>query len=153
MTEYTSVGITIIKKLQAMSFDYILDTFGKFRKRKTRFTELEEEAISLLASFVDGTMANKEFAVAFEGIRKRYIELTEKNGQTVIDEDTPLWLNSLLGLHYMKWLKFQQVKWYFEEHPDVLVGEMKARFDEMEQMNYDERFVYTCKSILKELKG
>ena len=136
-----------------MSFDYILDTFGKFRKRKTRFTELEEEAISLLASFVDGTMANKGFAVAFEGIRKRYIELTEKNGQTVIDEDTPLWLNSLLGLHYMKWLKFQQVKWYFEEHPDELVGEMKARFDELQQMNYDERFVYTCKSILKELKG
>ena len=136
-----------------MSFDYILDTFGKFRKRKTRFTELEEKALSLLASFVNGKTNCKEFAVAFDNVRKIFIELTEKDGQMVIDEDTPLWLNSLLGLHYMKWLKFQQVKWYFEEHPDELVGEIKARFDELQQMNYDERFVYTCKSILKELKG
>lgn len=135
-----------------MSFDYILDTFGKFRKRKTRFTELEKTAISLLTSFVNGTMGSKEFALAFDGIRKNFIELTEKDGQTVIDEDTPLWLNSLLGLHYMKWLKFQQVKWYFEEHSDELVGEMKERYEDICQMGYDERFVETCKSVLKELK-
>ena len=134
-----------------MSFDYILDTFGKFRKRNTRFTELEEKAISLLASFVSRTMGSKEFAIAFNNIRKNYIELTKKDGQTVIDEDTPLWLNSFLGLHYMKWLQFQQVKWYFEEHPDELVEGMKDRFDELQQMGYDERFVETCRSILREL--
>lgn len=134
-----------------MSFDYILNTFGKFRKRNTRFTELEEKVISLLASFVSRTMGNKEFAIAFNNVRKNYIELTKKDGQTVIDEDTPLWLNSFLGLHYMKWLQFQQVKWYFEEHPDELVEGMKDRFDELQQMGYDERFVETCRSILREL--
>lgn len=135
-----------------MSFDYIFDTFGKFRKRRTRFTELEYKALSLLSSFVDGKMSSKEFAVAFEVIRKNFIDLTEEDGQTVIDEDTPLWLNSLLGLHYTKWLKFQQVKWYFKEHPDGLTGEMKAKFDELQQIGYDERFVETCKSVLKELR-
>ena len=134
-----------------MSFDYILDTFGKFRKRNTRLTELEEKAISLLASFVSRTMGSKEFAIAFNNVRKNYIELTKKDGQTVIDEDTPLWLNSFLGLHYMKWLQFQQVKWYFEEHPDELVEGMKDWFDEQQQMGYDERFVETCRSILREL--
>ena len=136
-----------------MAFDYILDTFGKFKKRRTRFTELEEKAISLLTSFVNGTMGGKEFALAFEGIRRNFIELTEKDGQTVIDEDTPLWLNSLLGLHYMEWLKFQQLKWYFEKHPNELVGEMKARFENIRQMGYDERFLKTCKSVLRELKA
>ena len=135
-----------------MSFDYVLDTFGKFRKRRTRFTELEEKAISLLSSFVDGAMGSKEFAVAFAEIRKNFIELTEKDGQTVIDEDTPLWLNSLLGFHFMKWFKFQQVKWYFEEHPDELVGKTKTRFEDICQMGYDERFVEACKSVLGELK-
>lgn len=135
-----------------MSFDYILDTFGKFRKRETRFTELEEKAVSLLTSFVNGKMDSKEFAVAFDDVRKDFIGLTKKDGQTVIDEDTPLWLNSLLGLHYMKWLQFQQVKWYFDEHPDELVGEMKDRFDELQHMGYDERFIETCKSVLKELR-
>lgn len=136
-----------------MSFDYILDTFGKFRKRKTRFTELEEKAISLLTSFVNGTMGSKEFAVEFDGIREDFIELTKKNGQTVIDQDTPLWLNSLLGLYNMKWLKFQQVKWYFEAHPEELVGEMKVRFEEISQMSYEETFLETCKNVLKELKS
>lgn len=135
-----------------MSFDYILDTFGKFRKRETRFTELEEKAVSLLTSFVNGKMDSKVFAVAFDDVRKDFIGLTKKDGQTVIDEDTPLWLNSLLGLHYMKWIQFQQVKWYFDEHPDELVGEMKDRFDELQHMGYDERFIETCKSVLKELR-
>lgn len=134
-----------------MSFDYMLDTFGKFRKRNTRFTELEEKAVSLLTSLVDGTMGSKDFALAFDGIRKNFIEIIEKDGQTVIDEDTPLWLNSLLGLHYIKWLQFQQLKWYFEEHPDELVGEKKARFKDIQQMGYDERFVETCRNILREL--
>lgn len=97
-----------------MKINYIFDLFGRFRKRKTRFTEIEDKAISLLSSFVDGTMSGKEFALSFDDIRKDFIALTKKDGQTVIDEDTPLWLNSLLGLHYMKWLKFQQLKWYFE---------------------------------------
>ncbi len=133
-------------------FDYILDTFGKFRKRKTRFTEIEEKAITLLKSFVSGEIDGKEFALAFDRIRISFIELTEKDGQTVIDEDTPLWLNSLLGLHFMKWGKFQQLKWYFEEHPEELVGETKARFDDICQMGYDERFLETCNSVLRELK-
>ena len=134
-----------------MSFDYISDTYGKFRKRKTRFTELEEKAVSLLTSFVNGTMSSKEFAIAFNDVRKNFIELTKEDGQTVIDEDTPLWLNSLLGLHYVKWYQFQQLKWHFEEHPDELVGEMKSRYEEISQMGYDERFVETCRSVLKEI--
>ena len=136
-----------------MTFDYIFDTFGKFRKRKTRFTELEEKTVSLLTSLVNGKTDSKEFAVAFDNVRKIFIELTEKNGQAVIDQDTPLWLNSLLGLYNMKWLKFQQVKWYFESHPEELVGEMKVRFEEISQMGYEETFLETCKNVLKELKS
>ena len=55
-----------------MSFNYILDMFGKFRKRKTRFSEIEENALSLLASFIDGAIESKEFAIAFDGIRKNF---------------------------------------------------------------------------------
>ena len=53
----------------------------------------------------------------------------------------------------MKWLKFQQVKWYFESHPEELVGEMKVRFEEISQMGYEETFLETCKNVLKELKS
>lgn len=44
-----------------MSFDYVSDLFGKFRKgKRTRFTELEENAKSLLRQFVHGKLSNKE---------------------------------------------------------------------------------------------
>lgn len=135
-----------------MSFNYILDMFGKFRKRKTRFSEIEEDALSLLASFIDGTIGSKEFAIAFDGLRKNFIKLTEKDGQIVIDENTPLWLNSFLGMHFMKWRQYQQVKWHFEEHPEELVGETKVRFEHLWRMGYDEQFIKTCKNMLEELK-
>ena len=130
-----------------MTFDYIFDTFGKFRKRRTRFKELEEKALSLLSSFVNGKMSSKECSVVFDGVRKEFIGPTKKDGQSVIDEDTPLWLNNLLDLHYMKWLQFQQVNWYFQEHLDELSREKKDRFDELQQMGFDDRFVETCKSF------
>ena len=131
-----------------MSHDYVLDTFGRFRKRKTRFTELEKDAVALLNSFVEGSMDEREFAKDFDEIRKRHIELMGG----VIDEDTPLWLNSLLGGHFMKWCTFQEMKWYFEAHPEELVGETKIKYEEILRMKYHERFVSVCKSVLIELK-
>lgn len=112
-----SVKITI-----PMSFDHLLDLFGKFRKKRNRFTNLERKATDLMASFFNGSITSKEFAMAFEEVRKNYLELTNVNGQPTIDQDTPLWLNSLLGLHYVDWYRVQQMKWYYEEHPDELVG-------------------------------
>ena len=38
-----------------MSFDYVLDLFGEFRKgKKTRFTDVETTAKDLLDKFVKG---------------------------------------------------------------------------------------------------
>ena len=36
-----------------MSFDYLLDLFGKFRKKRNRFTNLEKKAMDLMSSFVN----------------------------------------------------------------------------------------------------
>ena len=135
-----------------MSFDYISDTFGKFRNRETPYTELEKEAFGLMSSFVNGSMSNKEFALAFKEVRRKFIELFDAAGRT-FNEDTPLWLNSLLGFHFVDWYRYQQVKWYFEEHPDELVGDMKSEFEEIQAMGHDERFLRTCKSVLKELSS
>jgi len=131
-----------------MSHDYVLDTFGKFRNRKTRFAELEKNAVALLNSFVEGAMDELEFAQAFEDIRMKFVELMDG----CVDEDTPLWLISFLGGHFMKWCTFQEMKWYFEAHPDELVGETKSKYENILQMGYHERFVAACKTVLLELK-
>lgn len=123
----------------------------KKRNRETRFTQLETKAINLLSSFVDESISDKNFVLAFEEVRKQFVELTEVNGEVVFGEDTPLWLNSLIGFHFIDWRKVQQLKWYFEEHPDELIGEMKERYDSILQMGHDKRFRQTCKYILEEL--
>lgn len=120
-----------------MGFDYVSDIYGKNRSRETRFTQLETRAINLLSSFVDKSISDKDFALAFDDVRKQFIELIKVNWEVTFDEDTPIWLNSLIGLHFMDWRKVQQLKWYFEEHPDELVGEMKERYDSIMQMGHD----------------
>ena len=69
----------------------------------------------------------------------------------VIDKDTPLWLNSLLGLHFVDWLKYQRVEQYFQEHPEELVGESAATFERLKQRKYTDKFRAVCANVLSEL--
>ena len=130
-----------------MAFDYLNDTFGKYRNRETRFTPLEKKAVELLTQFVDRRIGDKDFVLAFGKVGHEFLELTKHS----IDEDTPLWLNTLLGGHYVRWCKVQRVKWYFEEHPDELVGETKERFDDIMSQGDDEHFRQICETVLHEL--
>ncbi len=135
-----------------MSFDYLSDIFGKLRKKKTRFYDVERKAIELLKSFVDGSINSRDFAVAFDAVRVDFYKLVRINGEATIDEDTPLWMNSFFGFHFMDWYKFQQVKWYFEDHPEELTDERREKLDHLKSNGYDEKFLEICNTILKELK-
>lgn len=135
-----------------MSFCNFSDLFGRFRKRKkTRFTDLETTAKELLEKFVRGEIGNKEFADAFNKVGKRLNELMNNGNDIVIDKDTPLWLSSLLGLHFVDWLKYQRVEQYFQEHPEELVGESAATFERLKRRKYTDRFRAVCANVLSEL--
>ena len=62
-----------------------------------------------------------------------------------------LWLNSLLGLHFVDWLKYQRVEQYFQEHPEELVGESAATFERLKQRKYTDKFRAVCANVLSEL--
>ena len=135
-----------------MPFDYLSDVFGKFRKRKTRFSDLEKRAKDLLRSFVDCSVSSRDFAVAFDDVRVEFYKLVRINGKATIDEDTPLWMNSLFGFHFLDWYRFQQVKWYFEDHPEELTDERREKLDHLKSNDYDGRFMEICNTILKEFE-
>ena len=136
-----------------MSFDYVLDLFGEFRKgKKTRFTDVETTAKDLLDKFVKGEISNKDFADGFVSVGKRFNELMDNGNETVFDEDTPLWLNSLLGLHFVEWLRFQRIEQYFQEHPEELVGGRVAVFEELKERQYTEKFKDVCANVISELE-
>ena len=132
-----------------MSFDYLNDIYGRERKRKTRFTDLETKAKDLIVSFVNGTLSDKEFARAFNEIRIMFHELSQTNDEMTIDQDTPLWLNMLLGNHFIDWIRYQNLKWYFEEHPEEFTEERKKRFAQIQAIGYDKKFKDACKKVLK----
>ena len=135
-----------------MSFCDFSDLFGRFRKRKeTRFTDLETTAKELLEKFVRGEIGMKEFADAFNKVGKRLNELMNNGNDIVIDKDTPLWLSSLLGLHFVDWLKYQRVEQYFQEHPEELVGESAATFERLKRRKYTDKFRAVCANVLSEL--
>lgn len=136
-----------------MSWDYLNDIFGKLRKHRTRFADLEEEAVGLIHSFVQGTINDKDFANAFNGIRSHFLDLINVNGETTFDQDTPLWLNMLLGNYFVDWLRFQQIKWFFEEHPEEFTDERKKQFAQIQAIGYDKQFKDACRNVLKELKN
>ena len=50
----------------------------------------------------------------------------------------------------INWLLYQKVKWYFEEHPEEFTDELKKQFAKIQAMGYEERFMDTCKTVLKE---
>lgn len=127
----------------------LVATLKTRKKKKPRFTEVEAKAIGLIRSFVKGTISDREFATSFNEVRKEFLQLLVVDGQPTFDKDTPLWLNSLLGMQFIDWIKYQQVKWYFEEHPEELVGETKERFERIRQKEYDERFMEACRCVLE----
>ncbi|MGN0282467.1 MAG: hypothetical protein ACI4B3_09230 [Prevotella sp.] len=136
-----------------MAFDYILDLFGKNRHRNTRFTDVEKRAKETISNFVahqidDETMFNEMLE-----IQKEYSGLLEHDGQITIDEDTPLWMNSFLGFQFKKWSEFQILKKHFADHPEKLVGEMKARYQEICDMGYDRNFMQACITVLNNTSG
>lgn len=136
-----------------MSFDYLSDTFGESRKgKKTRFTELETTAKELLTKFVHGGISNRDFAEEFQKVNEKFHELMKNGDGYTIDEDTPLWLNSLLGFHFMDWLNYQKIKQYIEQHPEELYGRRGDIFKELSRRGYQEQFQAVCAEVLSELE-
>ena len=88
-----------------MSFDYLDDLFGKFRKKKTKFSEVEKRAASLLSEYASGAIQKDDFGDQMEQVDIDFLKLTtDEDGSIVFSQDTPLWLNLFLGNKFTLWL-------------------------------------------------
>ncbi len=94
-----------------MSYNYLNDTFGRSRKKNTRFSNLEDRAVGLIKDFVKRRIDSKAFAEGFNSVRIQFYEMLRAEGRITIDEDTPLWLNQFLGNHFIDWYEYQKIKW------------------------------------------
>lgn len=133
-----------------MAYEYLLDTYGKSRgDKKTRYTPIEKKAIQWMIDFVEKRRSGMVFAKEFNEILEEYTALFREIGH--FDEDTPLWLNSLGGLHFLQWYQLQQIYWYLHDHYDELTENQLKNYEQMQNMDIDADFRKICKTCLEEL--
>lgn len=133
-----------------MAYEYLLDTYGKSRgDKKTRYTPIEKKAIQWMIDFVEKRRSGMVFAKEFNEILEEYTALFREIGH--FDEDTPLWLNTLGGLHFLQWYQLQQIYWYLHDHYDELTENQLKNYEQMQKMDIDEDFRKICKTCLEEL--
>lgn len=133
-----------------MAYEYLLDTYGKSRgDKKTRYTPIEKKAIQWMIDFVEKRRSGMVFAKEFNEILEEYTALFREIGH--FDEDTPLWLNSLGGLHFLQWYQLQQIYWYLHDHYDELTENQLKNYEQMQKMDIDADFRKICKTCLEEL--
>lgn len=133
-----------------MAYEYLSDTFGMLRgKRETRYTPIEKKAIQWMIDFVEKRRSGMVFAKEFNEILEEYTALFREIGH--FDEDTPLWLNSLGGLHFLQWYQLQQIYWYLHDHYDELTENQLKNYEQMQNMDIDADFRKICKTCLEEL--
>ena len=81
---------------------------------------------------------DKKFSAVFKGIGH-------------FDEDTPLWLNTIGGLHFPRWYQYQQIHWYLHDHYDELTENQLKNYEQIQKMDIDADFRKICKTCLEEL--
>ena len=129
-----------------MSFDYLNDLFGKFRKRKiTRFSDIENRAKSLLNSIFNQQMSYDDFAKQFG---ETLIQFQELMGN-VIDQDTPLWLNQFGANVFLRWRDWHNLRKTYKTFPEKFnIPELEAQYKSIELMNYDDWLMSKIKYCL-----
>ena len=133
-----------------MAWDYICDTFGELRgNRVTRYTPIEKKAIQWMIDFVEKRRSGMDFAKEFNEILDEFLELFNEIGG--FDEDTPLWLNTIGGVHFPQWYRYQQVYWYLHDHVNELTEIQLRNYEQLQEMDFDESFRMVCKTCLEEL--
>ena len=119
-----------------MSFDYVNDLFGKFRKgRKTKFSNLEDRSKKIMKDLLQGEITYDDF---FSGFNTLIDEFREICGN-VIDENTPLWFNSFSANIFLRWRDWHILRTTYQKHPEKFnTRELISRYRDIEDMNYDD---------------
>lgn len=132
----------------------IHDLFGKFRGHKTRYTELEEHAIEVIRQYCNRKIDSKTFAEAMQEVRKSFLGLEKKDeeGRGIIDQDTPLWLNSFLAFKFLRWYDYYAIREAAKIKPELTQDERWPSIMEWAEV-YDRELHEAMEYCLEEWKS
>lgn len=118
-----------------MSFDYVLDLFGKFRKEKiTKFTDLELKATKILRDVRAGVITLDDFCENYPQIIREYKTLSGN----IVDEDTPQWILMFSANVFLRWRDWHVLKAMHAKYPEKFSDpESEEQYQEIVDMNLD----------------
>ncbi len=119
-----------------MSFNYLYDLFGKFRKRKcNKFTDLERKATKMLKDVRRGSISLDEFCENYPEIIHEFNDLSGN----VIDENTPGWILMFSSNVFLRWRDWHVLKSMHTKYPQKFSDpKSEKQYQEIADMNFDE---------------
>lgn len=77
----------------------------------------------------------------------------DDDGVIVLSEETPFWITELISWHFIEWHQWHMLRRVSVELPERFNESLKEKYQEMECLNLDERFMETCEQYFTMLKN
>ena len=131
-----------------MKIDDISDLSCRGGERAEMYADIEARAVELLKGGVAGTISLDELDSGLLCLQRAMAEA--EKGEVVVDEHYPMWLAQLFAYSYRDWHLWRVLFRMHREHPEQFADpKERADYREIERMNYDERFIESCRYYIE----
>lgn len=122
---------------------------------KSNYYNVEKDAIDLLSKISNRELTFNEIDEVFVAIHKKMNNLMNEDddGVIVLSEETPFWITELISWHFIEWHQWHMLRRVSVELPERFNETLKEKYQEMECLNLDERFMETCEQYFTMLKN
>lgn len=122
---------------------------------KSKYYNIEKDAVDLLSKISNRELTFNEIDEVFVAIHKKMNNLMNEDddGVIVLSEETPFWITELISWHFIEWHQWHMLRRVSVELPERFNESLKEKYQEMECLNLDERFMETCEQYFTMLKN
>ena len=112
---------------------------------KSKFYDVEKDALNLLAKISNRELSFNDIDEGFVAIHKEMNSLmNEDDDVIVLSEDTPFWITEFISWHFIDWHQWHMLRRLSVELPEKFNESLKGKYQEIERLNLDEKFLAAC---------
>ena len=121
---------------------------------KSKFYDVEKDALNLLAKISNRELSFNDIDEGFVAIHKEMNSLmNEDDDVIVLSEDTPFWITELISWHFIDWHQWHMLRRLSVELPEKFNESLKRKYQEIERLNLDEKFLAACDECFAMVKN
>ena len=121
---------------------------------ESKFYDVEKDALNLLAKISNRELSFNDIDEGFVAIHKEMNSLmNEDDDVIVLSEDTPFWITELISWHFIDWHQWHMLRRLSVELPEKFNESLKGKYQEIERLNLDEKFLAACDECFAMVKN